>query len=129
MRTRFKSLIGGVNMNMTRHFQQRMSQRGCTKAMIGLALQIGEIKGDKYVTNKKLLKSYLSDLDSKIARLFALKKRFRHLKVVCLINKAIDALLAIRRTALKVLDRGGITVICHNNAFITTYNTNSFVRY
>jgi hypothetical protein len=106
-----------------------MAQRGNTKQMIDLVFQIGEIKGDKLISNKKIIKKYLLDLDGKISRLSALQKKFRHLNVACLINKAIEALFVTRSVALKVLDKGGITVVCHNDALITTYNTNSFVRY
>jgi hypothetical protein len=118
-----------MNLKMTRHFQRRMAQRGNTKQMIDLVFQIGEIKGDKLISNKKIIKKYLLDLDRKILSLSILQKKFKHLNVVGLINKAIEALFVIRRTALKILDKGGITVVCHNDALITTYNTNSFVRY
>ena len=52
-----------MNLKMTRHFQRRMAQRGNTKQMIDLVFQIGEIKGDKLISNKKIIKKYLLDLD------------------------------------------------------------------
>ena len=58
-----------MNLKMTRHFQRRMAQRGNTKQMIDLVFQIGEIKGDKLISNKKIIKKYLLDLDRKILSL------------------------------------------------------------
>lgn len=42
-------------MEFTTHLLQRMNKRGLTKKMIELTIDIGIIKGDKYVTNKKIL--------------------------------------------------------------------------
>jgi prepilin signal peptidase PulO-like enzyme (type II secretory pathway) len=115
-------------MKITKHCERRMNQRGHTKKMIKLAMEIGEAHGEKYVTNKKIIKVFLADLDQKIKRLSGLKRKFKHLPVVFFISKAITASLAIRGIALKVLDKGGVTVVCEGTTLITAYNTDSFNR-
>lgn len=40
-------------MHKTKHFQQRMSQRGISQAMIDLVLGYGENEGDKVVLSRK----------------------------------------------------------------------------
>lgn len=47
---------------------------------------------------------------------------------VHLVNSELEALQERRRIALKVLDKGGITVVFEADRLITTYNTNSFKR-
>jgi hypothetical protein len=79
-------------MKRTRHFGERMSQRGVSKDMVELAMSFGEIQGDKYVLNKR---SALSLLD-----------RARYLEKV----------------VKKVLDKGGIVVVAEDGSLITTYN-------
>ena len=94
------------NLNMTYHFDLRMNKRGITKSMVDLTLKFGEIKGDKYVTNRKNLKKFIQDLDNELR----------------LISR-------LRQQALKLIDKGGIAVVIDKGSLITTYNTNSYFHY
>lgn len=40
-------------MHKTRHFQQRMSQRGINQDMVDLVLSYGETDGDKVILSRK----------------------------------------------------------------------------
>lgn len=40
-------------MHKTKHFQQRMGQRGISQDMVDLVLSYGETKGDKVILNRK----------------------------------------------------------------------------
>lgn len=40
-------------MHRTRHFQQRMSQRGISREMVDLVLGYGEAEGDKVILSRK----------------------------------------------------------------------------
>ncbi|QNK03772.1 DUF4258 domain-containing protein [Dyella telluris] len=40
-------------MHTTKHFQQRMSHRGITKAMVDIVMSYGEAEGDKVVLNRR----------------------------------------------------------------------------
>lgn len=40
-------------MHRTRHFQQRMSQRGINQEMVDLVLSYGETDGDKVILSRK----------------------------------------------------------------------------
>ncbi|HEY2470151.1 MAG TPA: DUF4258 domain-containing protein [Terracidiphilus sp.] len=79
-------------MKRTRHFRERMSQRGVSKDMVDLALSFGDIRGDKYVLNRN---GALSLLD---------KVRY------------------MEKIAKKVLDKGGVVVVAQDGNLITTYN-------
>ena len=90
----------------TYHVDVRMNQRGITEEMLGLTLEYGDIQGDKFVTNRKNLKSILGELDMHIRQPQKLRK-----------------------TALKLMDKGGISVVVDNGNLITTYNTDSYLTY
>ncbi|MGE8556898.1 MULTISPECIES: DUF4258 domain-containing protein [unclassified Acinetobacter] len=94
------------SFNTTRHSNKRMKQRGITKDMIDFTILFGEIDGDKYFTNQKNIKDEISMIDLKIMQLRKLRK-----------------------TALKVLDKGGVTVVADNGNIISTYNFNSYLSY
>ena len=79
-------------MLTTKHLAQRMSQRGITKKMIDLAMEYGIDKGDKIVLNRKITQKILKDLE------------------------------ALKKDLLKVMDKGGVIVICDADTLITTYN-------
>jgi len=79
-------------MKRTRHFKQRMSQRGVSKDMVDLALSFGEIRGDKYVLNRRGAQFLL------------------------------DQMRYTERIVKKILDKGGITVVAQDGSLITTYN-------
>ena len=115
-------------MTPTNHFNQRMNQRGNTKAMIELALLCGELSGDKCIANKKNTQNFIDSTDKRIKKLNALKQKNSQLNNLYAIDFELKKLKEQRRIALKVLDKGGITVVFDADRLITAYNTNSFRR-
>ncbi len=113
----------------TKHLNIRMNHRGISKEMIDFTLQYGKIIGDKYITNKKIICNLLNGLDKKIKKLKKLKKKFNTFQVSKLVVKNLKKLQNIRKVALKIMDKGGITVIYESRAIITTYNTDSYHKY
>ena len=91
---------------VTRHILKRMNQRGITKDMVDFAFVYGDIQGDKIFTNRKVTK-----------------------EIICDIDMQIEYLRKMRRLALKVMDKGGITVVADNGKLITAYNTDSYLSY
>lgn len=81
-------------MVTTKHFSDRMNQRGITSAMVSLVLEYGEDFQDRIVLTKKRLK--------KLVKL----QRFD------------------RKDLMKLLDKGGCTVVLDEGVFVTTYNCN-----
>lgn len=81
-------------MKMTRHIQQRLSQRGIKHSMMQLVLQFGKEKGDKCILNRKSIDALLVELEN------------------------------IKKDALKMRERGGIVVVTEDNTLITTYGIN-----
>jgi hypothetical protein len=79
-------------MVTTKHCQARMSQRGLPKRLLDLVLEFGKNNGDKLILNKKATQKVIDEIDS------------------------------IRKELLKVMDKGGVTVILDNDTLITTYN-------
>ncbi|CAO1654917.1 hypothetical protein [Parasphingorhabdus sp. NYA22] len=80
---------------MTKHLNQRMSQRGISADMVTLASEYGEIDQDKFILGRKALDRLLGELDR------------------------------LKRIALKARDKGGIVVVENGGAQITTYNRDS----
>ena len=118
-------VIEGAYMTPTNHFSQRMNQRGHTKAMIELALLCGELLGDKCIANKKNTQKLIDSTDRRIKKLNTIRQKNSQLHGVDL---EMEELKEQRRIALKVLDKGGITVVFDSGRLITAYNTNSFKR-
>lgn len=85
-------------MVTTKHCQARLSQRGLPKRLVDLVLEFGKDNGDKLILNKKTTQKVINELD------------------------------AMRSELLKVMDKGGVTVVVDNNSLITAYNTNSYRR-
>ena len=85
-------------MARTRHFQQRMSQRGMTLDIVELAQQFGDVHQDKTFLSRKVL------------------------------QQLIESARQIERTAKKALDKGGVVVVEDNGALITTYRFDSYSR-
>jgi len=79
-------------MITTKHCQARMSQRGLPKRLLDLVLEFGKNKGDKLILNKKSTQKVIDEIDS------------------------------IRKELLRVMDKGGVTVVLDNDTLITTYN-------
>ncbi|MBI2783099.1 MAG: hypothetical protein HYX64_03310 [Gammaproteobacteria bacterium] len=78
-------------MNKTRHFEKRMSQRGISKDLADLALELGYQHGDRYVLGRRELDRELDRLDER------------------------------RRLLLKARDKGGVVVVAQDYALVTTY--------
>lgn len=85
-------------MITTKHCQARMSQRGLPKKLLELVLEFGKDKGDKLILNKKSTQKVIDEIDS------------------------------IRKKLLRIMDKGGVTVVLDNESLITAYNTNSYKR-
>jgi len=85
-------------MVTTKHCQARMSQRGLPKRLLDLVLEFGRDSGDKLILNKKAT------------------------------QKVIDEIDTMRKELLRVIDKGGVTVVIDNESLITAYNTNSYRR-
>jgi len=85
-------------MKTTKHSLVRMSQRGLPKKLVDLAFEFGKGQGDKLVLNKKATQKLISELDR------------------------------MRKDLLRVMDKGGVTLVVDNDTLITAYNTNSYKR-
>ncbi len=81
-------------MTATYHFEKRMNNRGVTQAMIELVLEYGNYCGDRIVLTKKVLKNLIRS------------DRENH------------------TILMKLLDKGGLTLVYDGDALITTYNCN-----
>jgi molecular chaperone GrpE (heat shock protein) len=66
--------------------------------LLELVLEFGKENGDKLILNKKATQKVIEEIDM------------------------------IRKELLKVLDKGGVTVVLDNNMLITAYNTDSYKR-
>lgn len=116
-------------MYITYHLSQKMSKRGITKNMVDFALHYGKIQGDKYVVDKNFLKQHLKNLKSKSTCLQSLNKKFKRFAVARLISYKLSQVETEYRVTAKLLDKGGIVVICKNNTLITSYDVNSYCKY
>jgi len=85
-------------MITTNHILARMSQRGISKKLVDLVYEYGKEKGDKLILNKKTTQTLIKEIDS------------------------------MRKELLRIIDKGGVTVVLDNDALITAYNTNSYKR-
>ena len=86
-------------MQLSRHIDQRMNQRGITKEMVELTLEYGEIDNDRWVLNRKGVEAIIESLEKQL------------------------------RTARKLRDKGGIIVVAEDNTLVTTYDYDSKDRY
>lgn len=86
-------------MITTNHILTRMSQRGISKKLVDLVYEYGKEKGDKLILNKKTTQTLIKEIDS------------------------------MRKELLRIMDKGGVTVVLDNDALVTAYNTNSYKRY
>ena len=85
-------------MVTTKHCQSRMALRGLPKRLLDLVLEFGKDSGDKLVLNKKATQMVIDEIDT------------------------------MRKELLRIMDKGGVTVVLDNEALITAYNTNSYKR-
>ena len=85
-------------MKTTKHALVRMSQRGLPKRLIDIAYEYGREKGDKLILGRNDAQKLLSAIDK------------------------------MRQDLLKVMDKGGVTIVMEGDVLITAHNTNSFKR-
>lgn len=85
-------------MKTTKHSLARMSQRGLPKKLVDLAFEFGKEQGDRLILNRKATQKLINEIDS------------------------------MRKELLKVIDKGGVTLVVDNDTLITAYNTNSYKR-
>lgn len=86
-------------MVTTNHSLARMSQRGLTKTVLDLVYKFGHESGDKLTLTKKESLRVLAELD------------------------------VMRKEFLRIIDKGGVTVVVVNDILVTAYNTNSQKSY
>jgi hypothetical protein len=79
-------------MPLTLHATQRMSQRGIPRRLVDFALLHGRVEGDRHVLDRRET------------------------------QRVVDELREQLRIALRVLDKGGVTVVEGDGQVITTYN-------
>ena len=79
-------------MHTTRHFAQRMSQRGVSREMVELVRDYGVQEGDKLVLGRRVA------------------------------AQVIDQLMQKLRVLKKIQDKGGLVVVETGESLITTYN-------
>lgn len=79
-------------MNTTRHFSQRMSQRGVSQDMVQLVRDYGVLEGSKVVLGKREAGRLIDDFMTKL------------------------------RVLKKIQDKGGVVVVENGDSLITTYN-------
>lgn len=82
---------GTGDMQKTKHYVKRMAQRGISKDLANLALELGYVAGDRYILGRRELDAELEQLDKR------------------------------RRLLLKARDKGGVVVVAEQDALITTY--------
>ncbi len=97
---------------LTRHIKEKMSQRGIHKELLEMVLIYGVVRKDKVILNKKRCKKILIRLDTYQRR----AKRLRNILHIKNLNKS-------RSIILKILDKGGVTLVIMGDSLITTYNT------
>lgn len=85
-------------MVTTKHCQTRMSQRGLPKRLLDLVVEFGKDSGDKLILNRKAT------------------------------QKVIDEIDTMRKELLRIMDKGGVTVVVDNDSLITAYNTSCYKR-
>jgi len=83
-------------LNFTKHAIKRMNQRGISKEMINLTIEYGKCIKDKIILNSRDIKKMLYKVSQEL-----------------------------KSKLLKILDKGGLTVILGDDAsVITVYNCN-----
>lgn len=83
-------------MQLTKHANKRIQERGIPKALLELVIEHGEIFGDAYKLNKKTTDTLIEELKKK--------------------QKLLE----------QISKKGGLTVIPGSGCYITAYRINSF---
>lgn len=113
----------------TLHFNRRIAQRGISQAMVEWTIDNGKIKGDKFITTRKMIRNIVSKMNARIHKLRRLKAKFKHFNVARLIDNARNRLLEQKKIALKILAKGGVVVVVDNAVLITAYDVDSYKKY
>ncbi|HHB94521.1 MAG TPA: hypothetical protein ENK88_05205 [Campylobacterales bacterium] len=100
-------------VKLTKHIKETMSQRGIHKELLDIVLIYGVVRKDKVILNKKRCQKILVKLDIHDKK----AKKLGNLLHIQNLNKS-------RSTILKILDKGGVTLVIMGEFLITTYNTN-----
>ena len=110
-----------MHMPMTKHFQQRLNQRGITGQMVDCVLQFGCWRGDQCFINRKHANHLIKQWQNLIKRpqqsikvdLFwqQIKPQQRQQYLACM---------------KKIADKGGVVVIVSDDCLITSYNYTGF---
>lgn len=85
-------------MQISAHMNTRMNQRGIRKCLVDLALDLGDISGDRYVLSPKVIDQEISLLQQRVKLLDEARKK------------------------------GGIVVVAEGKTAVTTYRLSSFQR-
>jgi hypothetical protein len=85
-------------MQISHHAAQRMRQRGIPQRLVDFALRHGRIEGDKRVLDRNESRRLIDDLKEEL------------------------------RLAMRVMDKGGITVVDRSGTLITAYNLRTRAR-
>jgi hypothetical protein len=83
-------------MQLTKHANKRIQERGIPKVLLELVIEYGEIYGDAYKLNKKHTDTLIEELKKK--------------------QKLLE----------KISKKGGLTVIPGSSGYITAYRINSY---
>jgi len=86
-------------MAKTKHFGDRLQQRGIRVKTVGLARQYGIPDGDKLILGRKQILIRLNELDQE------------------------------RKELIRAMDKGGVIVVERGETLITAYDFDSFNRY
>jgi hypothetical protein len=86
-------------MTKTKHFGDRIQQRGIRVKTVELARQYGIPDGDKLVLGRKQIRTRLNELDQE------------------------------RKELIRAMDKGGVIVVECGGALITAYDFDSFKSY
>jgi diphthamide biosynthesis methyltransferase len=100
-------------MKYTKHIKEKMSQRGINRELLEIVLIYGIVKQDKVILNKKRCLKILRKIDNYNKKV----KRVGN-------SLHIKNLNSSRSIILKILDKGGVTLVIVGDTLITTYNTN-----
>jgi len=134
----------------TKHLLGRISQRGLSKDILEIVLKFGNSKGDKITLNKKMTQKVIKELDDLRKKLtkendssLLIKKSTISTALVVdfrkninednveILNDSHDLLEQIayeRATLIKILDKGGVSIVAEGNILITAYNMSSILK-
>jgi len=102
---------------LTHHVKEKMSQRGINKELLEIVLIYGVVKKDKVILNRKQCEKLLRKLDKYNKKVKRLGNRLH-----------IEKLNKSRSIVLKIIDKGGVSLVVMSDTLITTYNTNIKVK-